>query len=183
MATPLADNTPRWLANKREYDKRYKAAHPEKARIYRQRFHATHREQLNAQGRAYYAANRERIKAKRRAYHRHSYAVNREKIIAQVLAWSRTHPEVKQVKDQRRRARKLALVNDLTVAQWQDIKAQFRHCCAYCGKKQQRLTQDHLTPLSKGGGTTRHNIVPACKSCNSKKWANGVLKPVQPLLL
>ena len=30
-------------------------------------------------------------------------------------------------------------------------------------------TLDHLTPKSKGGRRTRHNIVLACSSCNSKK--------------
>ena len=30
---------------------------------------------------------------------------------------------------------------------------------------------DHMIPLSKGGGHTIYNIVPACRSCNRKKNA------------
>ena len=33
----------------------------------------------------------------------------------------------------------------------------------------ERLTQDHVIPLSKGGQHIKENIVPACPSCNSKK--------------
>ena len=41
--------------------------------------------------------------------------------------------------------------------------------CAYCGKKIERATQDHVVPLSHGGEYAIHNIVPACRSCNSSK--------------
>lgn len=43
--------------------------------------------------------------------------------------------------------------------------------CHYCGKKYpyKQLTMDHLVPLSRGGRSTRDNLVPSCKSCNNKK--------------
>ena len=43
--------------------------------------------------------------------------------------------------------------------------------CHYCGNKVERenLTMDHVVPLSRGGRSTKGNIVPACKECNSKK--------------
>lgn len=63
-------------------------------------------------------------------------------------------------------------VMTLTREEWQAIKARYQHRCAYC---QQRpfgtLTQDHIVPISKGGFHTRINVIPACKSCNSKKGA------------
>jgi 5-methylcytosine-specific restriction endonuclease McrA len=75
--------------------------------------------------------------------------------------------------------------NDLTTAQWQEIVAAHGGRCAYCGKKpkKRRLTMDHITPLSRDGSNTAANVVPACKSCNSKKWIHGPLCPVQPVLL
>ena len=43
--------------------------------------------------------------------------------------------------------------------------------CYYCGKKfrYQDLTMDHRVPLARGGRSTKDNLVPACKECNTKK--------------
>ena len=43
--------------------------------------------------------------------------------------------------------------------------------CHYCGKKfpSQELTMDHIIPLSRGGRSTKGNIVPSCVDCNQKK--------------
>ncbi len=43
--------------------------------------------------------------------------------------------------------------------------------CHYCGRKVGRdnLTMDHLVPLSRGGRSSKGNIVAACKECNTKK--------------
>lgn len=71
-------------------------------------------------------------------------------------------------------------VNDLTARQWHDIKAVYRHCCAYCHKRR-RLTMDHVIPLSRGGPHTASNIVPACRTCNSRK-NNRAAPTYQPLL-
>ena len=77
-----------------------------------------------------------------------------------------------------------ALISDFTAEQWRDMQTAYNHRCAYCGKRAKRhLTQDHITPLSKGGSHTLNNIVPACKSCNSKKHIGPPPVPVQPLLL
>ena len=86
----------------------------------------------------------------------------------------------------RRRARKKnAPLNDLTKIQWRAILKHYGYRCVYCGTKfpANKLTMDHLTPLCDGGSHTVNNVVPACKSCNSKKGPRAVLVPVQPLLL
>ena len=43
--------------------------------------------------------------------------------------------------------------------------------CYYCGVKvaHRQLTMDHLVPLSRGGRSTKDNLVPSCKDCNNKK--------------
>jgi 5-methylcytosine-specific restriction protein A len=43
--------------------------------------------------------------------------------------------------------------------------------CYYCHSQvgRTRLTMDHVVPLSRGGRSTKGNIVPACKECNNKK--------------
>lgn len=43
--------------------------------------------------------------------------------------------------------------------------------CYYCGEKVgfKNLTMDHVIPLSRGGRSTKDNLVPCCKECNTKK--------------
>ena len=46
--------------------------------------------------------------------------------------------------------------------------------CHYCGRKVgiKNLTMDHVIPLSRGGRSTKGNIVPCCKECNTAKKAD-----------
>lgn len=43
--------------------------------------------------------------------------------------------------------------------------------CRYCHRRvgPRNLTMDHVVPMGRGGRSTRGNVVPACKDCNSKK--------------
>ena len=43
--------------------------------------------------------------------------------------------------------------------------------CYYCNQKVDyaNLTMDHIIPLSRGGRSTRDNLVPCCKQCNTRK--------------
>jgi len=43
--------------------------------------------------------------------------------------------------------------------------------CYYCRRRvgSRNLTMDHVVPMGRGGRSTRGNVVPACKDCNSKK--------------
>ena len=43
--------------------------------------------------------------------------------------------------------------------------------CWYCGQKvgYANLTMDHVIPLARGGRSTKDNLVPCCKECNTKK--------------
>ena len=43
----------------------------------------------------------------------------------------------------------------------------FKGCC-YCGTKE-KLTMEHLMPISKGGDHSENNLFGACFSCNSSK--------------
>ncbi|KKK97016.1 hypothetical protein LCGC14_2657020, partial [marine sediment metagenome] len=67
------------------------------------------------------------------------------------------------------RAQKREAPSDFTVKQWRAKLLAYDNRCAYCGVQDSALTQDHIRPLSKGGHHTIVNIVPACKSCNSRK--------------
>jgi 5-methylcytosine-specific restriction endonuclease McrA len=43
--------------------------------------------------------------------------------------------------------------------------------CHYCRGRfsPAELTMDHVVPLIRGGKTTKGNVAPVCKDCNSKK--------------
>lgn len=43
--------------------------------------------------------------------------------------------------------------------------------CHYCGKRvgAAALTLDHVVPVSRGGASTKGNVVPACDACNKGK--------------
>lgn len=43
--------------------------------------------------------------------------------------------------------------------------------CHFCGTKihPRNLTMEHIVPLIRGGKSTKGNVVPACKACNTKK--------------
>ena len=74
----------------------------------------------------------------------------------------------KRMKYQFRKAQTLKVKNTLTEEEWQENILFFDGECAYCGSKE-KLTQDHIIPVSKGGGYTKENIIPCCGSCNSSK--------------
>jgi 5-methylcytosine-specific restriction endonuclease McrA len=46
--------------------------------------------------------------------------------------------------------------------------------CHYCGRRVgiKNLTMDHVIPLSRGGRSTKGNLVPSCKKCNTAKQSN-----------
>lgn len=72
-------------------------------------------------------------------------------------------------KDAKRRSILKTVPNTLTADQWKLILEKYRHQCVYCGASDKALTRDHWIPLARGGHHTMENIVPACKSCNSRK--------------
>ena len=175
------------LTKERQRSQRYYQAHLEERRIYRQ----TRRAIMHVYNMIYHTQNRERNnKYSRQYYHEHQETLREYARIYDSLhkdkkrAYLRAHPELVKLHNQTRRARrKGAPINDLTIAQWRAIKAHYGHQCVYCGIHSQRLTQDHIVPLSKGGSHTVWNVVPACQSCNSRKHDGPPLCPVQPLLL
>ena len=128
--------------------------------------------------RAYYLKNRDLIRERTRIYqqdhpeHLKVYRQEHRGSIREAASFYRAlHPDIIRAIDARRRARSCGLPATLTSEQWKAIQQAYKHRCAYCGTKPKKLTQDHVIPLSKGGGTTPDNIVPACLSCNSRKHA------------
>lgn len=110
------------------------------------------------------------------------YRINADYYKAKSREWGRNNPDKALAKKQRRRVRIAGVKSTLTLTQWNAIKAAFGFRCAYC-RLSKPLTQDHITPISKGGDHTVHNVVPACQRCNASKHAGPPPTVVQPLLL
>ncbi len=68
------------------------------------------------------------------------------------------------IKRERRKAR------ELRNSQWWKRQCD-KGVCYYCEDKipPKELTMDHIVSISRGGRSTKGNIVPACKECNNKK--------------
>ena len=66
--------------------------------------------------------------------------------------------------------RERAKARELRKTRWWQQKTSAGKCY-YCGKKVvfKNITMDHLVPIARGGRSTKDNLVPACKDCNTKK--------------
>lgn len=127
----------------------------------------------------YYIKNKSRMRKLQEIYreeNREQIAEWREANNDYYVTWRRENKEKMRIQCQRRRARTKSLPATLTETQWEDILQYFDRRCAYCGEENKKLHQDHVVPLSKGGKYAASNIVPACKSCNSKKHAKNMEK-------
>ncbi len=70
--------------------------------------------------------------------------------------------------EEARRERQKA--RELRSSQWWKRK-RAKGICYYCGGKfpARELTMDHLVPIVRGGKSTKGNLVPSCKKCNTDK--------------
>lgn len=68
------------------------------------------------------------------------------------------------IKRERQKAR------DLRGSQWWKRRLA-KGVCHYCDGRfsPSELTMDHIVPISRGGRSSKGNVVPACKTCNNKK--------------
>ena len=199
------EQTPSAKEGKAKYRARMREENPEKAQEYQREYRKTHREEINATNRKHYAKDpsvkerglrwRHENPEKAKEIAKRWYENHTETALEHARAWQKANPDkVRQivvVSAAKRRSLKHAdTKNDLTTAQWREILAAYQYRCVYCPHdckacktKSHQLTQDHITPVAKGGSTTASNIVPACRSCNSKKHTGPVPMPIQPLLL
>ena len=78
--------------------------------------------------------------------------------------WIDISSDPAHVRRERERAR------DLKKSLWWQQQCQLG-VCHYCNEKVDPgdVTMDHIVPVSRGGTSTKGNVVPCCKDCNSKK--------------
>lgn len=156
----------------REWYLRYRQTEKGKARDERYKQSETHKSYKQSENyketlRRYYTSDKAHQKqAKKRAtisfkQYRNEYR-NRPEVIEK-------HRAIARINVQKRNALKKQLPNSFTDQDWQKTLEYFNHKCVYCGSSE-RLEQDHFIPITKNGGYTPNNIVPACKTCNLRKY-------------
>lgn len=171
--------------------KAYNETNKEKIKAYNESYYAEKKDFVREIQKAYYEKNSEKIKAnvmkwekenpERKAenqakYRKEKPELHRERQKRYKLNNPERVRELGRKHTQTRRARIRELDYDLTEEQWQETLEEFSHSCAYCGKTDCKLEQEHIVPVTSGGGYTKHNIVPACKSCNVSKHDNELLE-------
>ena len=147
--------------------------------IKQQQWHEDNKEYIKEYERKRRQDKKEELSQKKKAY----VAAHREQVRERMRRWVKNNPDKIRAMHAKRRAHLHgAPRNDLTPQDWEDIQAAYKYRCIYCGQKA-KLTQDHITPLSKGGSHTKANVVPACRPCNTRKKDRALTIPIQPLLL
>ena len=125
---------------------------------YNKEYYIKNKELLKSASSAYYYENKNnaKMKATRKEYAKRWWNTEKGK-------------EKRRIYCQKRRSLKDSLPNSLTVDEWNESIEYFNNECAYCGCDTEMLHQDHVIPISKGGGYIKSNIIPACPSCNFSK--------------
>lgn len=102
------------------------------------------------------------------------YEANKERCRKIDKKWVLDHFEYVQVKLATERTHDIdkELGVSLTTEQWLKVKAYFNHKCLACGMEEDyenRLSLDHIVPVSKGGSSHYTNLQPLCLLCNQQK--------------
>lgn len=163
--------------------------HPEEVRAGKARYYQRSKDAVKARSKAWltqhpvirkarYDTWRKANPLKVSAYSKKWRQANKAKATQSVRSWVERNPEKNALAQKRwalehpeyyRRRYETLKNGDLTYEQWLSVLDQFNYCCAYCLRSALELTLDHIEPVSKGGRHTLCNVVPACKSCNSRK--------------
>lgn len=179
--------------DKRRHDKQYYKNHFEEISKKKKQNYLDNRKVILYRAIKWQKENREY----RKKYLRNYYDINKEKIISNNKLWRKNNPEKRKAFDKKwrktdkgkansirgvtkRRARNKNIINTLTAEEWIYILKKYKFRCAYCGKDFtlfDKETHDHIIPISKGGHNIKENVVPACRSCNSKKH-DKLIKPI-----
>lgn len=109
--------------------------------------------------------NRERKNQRDREWRK----LNKEYKKEYQLQWQRENKDrVKEYREQHK-------AHDITEEEWKGCLEYFNYSCAYCGTHQDKAKEKqgnllHKEHVAHNGTDNLSNCIPACKSCNSKKW-------------
>lgn len=150
--------------------KNYHERNPEKRSERWKNWHAKNKESRRAYSRKWYAEHQNYYQER----HIKQYTENPEKFRERARQEAKTPQGKIRNRINASKHRALERKGDVTADEVRELIAR-QKCCAYCKKpftKKRPSTIDHVIPLSRGGQHTISNLVLACKSCNSHKWAH-----------
>ena len=155
-------------------------ANRERVAEYHRRYRLEHQDARRQADASYYAANRERIKARSREWHarnkpiaaiskRRRYERNGASIRATNAKWRAANAERIRTIGFVSKARRRGAPGSHSHQEWVNKLSECGNRCVYCGRMGVPLARDHVVPIVLGGSNNIDNIVPACRSCNSRK--------------
>lgn len=135
------------LEKSRLHNKEFQSKPESKLR--RKAYVQTHKEKINKQKDGWKQRNLDKIpEIKHKSYIKHK---------ATVVAYSH-----------KQRAFREGVSGSFTKQEWNDLLQAYGNRCLRCGSAD-KISADHIVPISKGGTNDIYNIQPLCKSCNSIK--------------
>lgn len=164
------------LARKRERNRAWNKAHPERMRAAAKRYASAHPEKLRAN---YVAKRKEKLE-----YTKANYVANRAKKLEQNKNWNRTHPERgrealrrwRKNNPEKHKAAQKARVLKKKKALRAFLHERQRGRCAICTARLGAKTHiDHILPKILGGSNDRSNLQLTCAPCN---WSKGPRHPI-----
>ena len=160
----------KWRLNNPEYIKDYYKKNRESILNKNKIWNKNNEERIKEYKKQWNKDNQERLSEKRKE----RYENDKENILEQTREYRKT--ENGRAVAQRARCRRRTIlknvINTLTSEEWLDILKEYNYKCVYCEcdfDEDNLPTRDHIIPLSRGGDNIKENVVPACRSCNSKK--------------
>lgn len=133
----------------REDSRQYRQAHPGLSKKYSQ-------------------AWRDRNPEKSIEFGRKNYSKHRERHLVNSKTWREANPDKRKSYNDKRRTIKYQTDFALTPQEWKWVLELCEHKCLKCGSTKS-IEQDHIIPLSRGGGHHIDNVQPLCDSCNNHK--------------
>jgi HNH endonuclease len=128
---------------------------------------------MSCREKARHAANPDRSRDKAAAWR----AVNPERYRENLNRWRKANPEryheqIRRAQNNRRAWKLEAPGEGISGRSWHRLLIRHDGRCAYCKQPPpdgERLTMEHVVPLSRGGSHSEGNILPACGTCNTTK--------------
>ena len=121
-----------------------------------------HKEDIKAKHAEYLREHKSEISAK----DAEQYQENKEQICANQAEYYRKNPDKSKARVAKRRAQKAGVPCDGSTLV--DVIGRHGQNCLCCGTDQ-KLSVDHVIPISYGGHDTIENLQPLCLSCNDRK--------------